>query len=134
MDIIVAVLLLIAFDRSKCRSFLKRYKLKQKSRSALSEADFCRRLPIDENNSSFVRAIRESLAKRPALYPERIYPEDELWDGFDFEIDDFFDKSTMKFFWEHYAYLSDDVRSVGDLVKFLIRVRDEAKLEGLIKL
>ena len=134
LDIILAVLLLIAFDRSKRRSFIRRYKLTQESRAALSETDFCKRLSIDKNNASFIRAIRESLAKRPTLNPVRIYPEDKLWHGFDFEIIEVFDEPTKKYFYENYEYFSDDVQCVGDLVKFLIQIRADAKFENPIKL
>jgi hypothetical protein len=126
-DIIFAVLLLIAFDQFKRKSAIRKYRLEQKKRIALSETDFCKRLSVDENNASLVRAIRESLAKRPSLNPERIYPEDELWDDFDFQIDDFFDETTKKYFRENYEYFPDDVRRVGELVKFLIQVHAEAE-------
>jgi len=133
LDIIVAVLLLVAFDRSKHRSFIKRYKLTQERRATLSEADFCERLSIDENNASFVRAIRESLAKHSLLNPERIYPEDKLWHGFDFEIVEVFDEPAKKYFYENYEYFCDDVKCVGDLVKFLIQIRTDAKFKNSIK-
>jgi hypothetical protein len=127
-DVVASVVLLTAFDRYKRWSAIRRYKWRQNNRAPLSGMDFCKRLSVDENNASFVHAVRENLAKRPSLNPSLIYPEDELWDGFDFEIVEVFDEPTMNYFCENYEYFSDDVKRVGDLVKFLIQVCTEAKL------
>ena len=41
-----------------------------------------------------------------------------------------FDKPTKEYFYGNYEYFPEDLKSVGDLVKFLIQVCVDAKLES----
>jgi hypothetical protein len=129
-DVIFAVLLLYAIDRFKRRATIRRYRLSQKKRTPLSEIEFCKRLSIDEANAVLVATVRQGLSKRGFFDPDRIYPEDSLWEVFDFQLGDFLDEFVMRFFYAEYECLPDeDLSCVGDFVKFLIQIRAEAKLE-----
>jgi hypothetical protein len=129
-DVIFAILLLIIIDQFKRRAFIKEYKLTLEKRAALSEIDFCKQLSIDENKAKFVRSIRENLANRLSVNPNLIYPEDKPW-RFDFGMVKAFDEPTKEYFYGNYEYFPENMKSVGDLVKFLIQVYADAKLESL---
>jgi hypothetical protein len=50
-----------------------------------------------------------------------IYPDDELWETFDFQLGDFIDEFAMEFIECEYGDMPcEELQSVGDLVKHLV--------------
>jgi len=77
-----------------------------------------------------VHVIGEKLSIRLNLNLNAIYPDDNLWLGFEYDAIEAFEESVALYFYNNYDQISNDVRTVGDLTKFLVQVQLEATMKN----
>ena len=126
--LVVAGLLLLSYFRNlEKKAEFRKIAQMQANRAPLSDLEFCTKLLLNPNDVDFVSAIRKALAKRGDYNYERIYPEDELWDTFNFQLGDFLDEFAMDFIQCGYGELpSEELKSIGDFVKYLVSKHKES--------
>jgi hypothetical protein len=99
----------------------------QEKRTKLSDSESCKSLSLLPEDLPLVSAIRKKLAQRGSYSPDLIYPNDELWETFDFQLGDFVDEFAMEFIECGYGDMPcEELKNVGDLVKCLV-VRQKSK-------
>ena len=124
---VIVFLMLGIKDRIRRHTFFKKKFILQSKRDLLPDLEFCEKLSLDPSCLAFVSEVRKKLAMRGAYDPNRIYPEDDLWETFDFQIGDFLDEFAMNFIECGYGDLPyEELKSVGDFVKYLISKRKVA--------
>jgi len=129
--VLMSLLLLgIVRDREQKTKF-RQIMAMQEKRQNLSDFDFCKKASLMPEDATLVSAIRNKLAQRGSYNPEKIYPEDELWETFDFQLGDFVDEFATQFIECEYGDLPyEELKQVGDLVKCLV---DRRKVQGTKK-
>ena len=126
--LLVAALLLLSYFRNlEKKAQFRKIAQAQANRAPLSDLEFCTKLVLNSNDLSFVSAIRKALANRGDYSYERIYPDDELWETFDFQLGDFLDEFARDFIQCGHGDLPyEKLHSVGDFVKYLVSRRKES--------
>jgi hypothetical protein len=115
-------LCILSFIRSReQKAKFRQIAIAQEKRPKMSDLDFCEKLSISQEDSALVSAIRKKLAQRGSYNPELIYPDDELWETFDFQLGDFIDEFSHEFINCGYGKLPyEELKQVGELVKCLV--------------
>ena len=128
--VIASVAGLVIRDKFRRKKFIQKYAELANHHPLLPDEVFCQHLGIDLSHAAFVRVIREKLAIRLNLNFNALYPDGNLWLGFESDAIEAFEEPVALYFYKNYDYISDDVRTVGDLTKFLIQVQLEAKMKN----
>lgn len=107
-----------------------RYLVKQSDRITLPDEEFCARSGLDESLCGNVAAIRCNLAEYGKCDPTRINPEDSLSDfalNYDDDVAMLVQKTGIVPGLTDYSFPLEEVDSVADFVKVVVRMKTEAE-------
>ena len=119
--VFIGLCILSAVRSREQKAKFRQIAIVQERRPKLSDSDFCKSLSILPEDLSLTSAIRKDLAQRGSFNPELIYPDDELWEIFNFQLGDFIDEFSFEFIECGHGELPyEELKQVGDLVKCLV--------------
>jgi hypothetical protein len=106
----------------------------QAPRTTLSNYEFCRHTGLDPSVAGIVAAVRSKLGEHGKCDALRIYPDDEFYPHFGLAYDDDVafvvkDMGVIPGFHE-YSFPLEEVDSVTDFVRVILRLKKEAELSG----
>ncbi len=107
-----------------------RYLAKRSDRIALPDEQFCARGGLDESICGIVATIRCNLAEYGKCDPTRINPEDSLSDfalNYDDDVAMLVQKIGIVPGFKDYSFPLEEVDSVADFVKVVVRMKTEAE-------
>jgi hypothetical protein len=101
----------------------------QSNRSPITDEVFCEKLGLDTSCSNIVSILRSKISNLGDYDPLRIYPDDEFYSHFGLDYDDdvamFLQETKVIEGYREYSFPLEEVKTVGDFVKAVFRLKKE---------
>jgi len=111
----------------------RNYATIQSNRSPITDEVFCEELGLDASCAKIVSILRSKISKLGDYDPLRIYPNDEFYSQFGLDYDDdvamFLEETKVIEGCREYSFPLEEVKSVGDFIKVVLRLKKEFEEE-----
>ena len=108
---------------------MKKYFKIQSNHLPISHEIFCKNLGLDSSFLGIVSIIRSKLAEQGHFDVLRVYPEDKFYPNFGLAYDDdvamFVQEMKVIKGYKNYYFPLEEVQTVGDFVKVVLRLKKE---------
>ena len=127
--VILAIFICAWSDRLKRRGQMKKYLKIQSEHLPLSDEVFCKNLQLDSSLVRIISIIRNKLAEQGRFDALRVYPQDTFYPNFGLAYDDdvamFVQDMKIIESYRKYYFPLEEVQTVGDFVKVVLRLKKE---------
>lgn len=130
---LIIVILALCVIALKCHWIWKKrkrqYALLQSSHTPISDEVFCEKLGLDISAVRVISIIRSEIAELGCYDPLRIYPDDTFHPHFGLDYDDdvaiLIQKMKIIEGYREYSFPLEEVDTIGDFVKIVLRLKKE---------